>query len=93
MDYTYLYIFFSIDGTFSKRLGRYVNDSPPAYCNARIKPVYCDQQLHLCLFLLVDKIEAGTELRYSYGEIGLPWRKVNLFQYFIVNKSTGADLT
>ena len=62
-----------MDATFSKSLGKSVNDSVKGNCV--IKPVYLRKKLHLCLFAL-EEIVDGTELRYSYGVSGLSWRKV-----------------
>ena len=73
------YLHFSFDGTFETRLGRYVNDSCQAFVNCKIKSVSVDKSMHLCLFVAVDKIPSGTELRYCYGETGLQWRQVFIF--------------
>jgi hypothetical protein len=72
---------FSIDATFSKRMGRYVNDaasSNPA-CNANMVKVFVDYRPYLALFAK-RCIQAGEEIRYDYGVDGLPWRceKVSL---------------
>lgn len=68
-----------IDATENTQLGKYVNDSKNAK-NCCMKPIYDDNgHLHLCLFVLCDKvISIGEELRYSYGDMKeLFWRKSN----------------
>ena len=69
-------IFLSVDATFQRRLGKFINDSPPQYANCKMVAIHVDGKIHLCLFARGGVIEPGTEIRYSYGEIGLPWRKV-----------------
>ncbi|XP_057311957.1 uncharacterized protein LOC130649644 isoform X1 [Hydractinia symbiolongicarpus] len=66
-----------IDATENTQFGKYVNDSKNAK-NCCMKPIYDDNgHLHLCLFVLCDKvISIGEELRYSYGDMKeLFWRK------------------
>ena len=63
---------FSIDGTFSKQLAVFVNDSP--HGNAAMRKVECNGDVRLCLFALED-IPFGAELRYDYGDKDLWWRK------------------
>lgn len=67
---------YSIDGTESSGLARYVNDSPKRFANCSAKVVVVDGQPHVIL-LAVRDIIAGTELRYDYGG-DVPWRKVML---------------
>ena len=66
------FIFFSVDATNSiGRVARYINDSK--FVNCLIKVVIVENKPHLCIFALVD-IDKDIELRYNYGEPGLPWR-------------------
>ena len=45
------------------RLGKYVNDSSPAYANAKIKSIDVEGRPHLCLFAGTSEIPVGTEIR------------------------------
>lgn len=67
--------FFSIDGTFSKRMGRFVNDAPrhEHQCNADMEKLFIDYRPVLVLFAR-RFIKAGEEIRYDYGVKNLPWR-------------------
>ena len=71
----FILFLFSVDATFSTRIGKYINDSCKPNC--RVKPVKCCNGTFICLFALTE-IANGTEIRYSYGESGLPWRKVSV---------------
>lgn len=69
---------FSIDGTNSNGLAKYVNDNKHGNCN--MKKVTVDGQEHLCLFA-TTAIKLGDQLAYDYGddETRLFWRsKVRL---------------
>ena len=59
-----------------------MNDSVKGFVNARMKKIVVDDSPRLCLFAL-KKINAGSELRYDYGDGGSKrywWRKkVSLF--------------
>ena len=55
---------YSIDATMDKRLGKFVNDSPNAFCNAKMKLHVLDGQPHLLLYAIKD-IPSGTEIRYE----------------------------
>jgi len=67
---------FSIDGTSTNRLGRFVNDSPRRYANCSPKAMFIEGCPRVLLFAS-KLIPAGTELRYDYGGT-VPWRKVYL---------------
>lgn len=69
-----VFVVCSIDATDSRRLGRFVNDSPKKFSNCIPKSFIINGKPHVLLFSN-QKIEAGTELRYNYGG-DLPWRKV-----------------
>ena len=56
---------FSIDGTSSFALGRFVNDSK--YGNCKMKTVMFSGHPHLCLFA-VSEIGSGEQLLYDYGD-------------------------
>ncbi|XP_063413298.1 N-lysine methyltransferase KMT5A-A-like [Mytilus trossulus] len=66
----------SIDATFSKQMGRFVNDGVGADENALMKRIVVDGSPHLVLFARRD-IYIGDEIRYDYGDVSrnLPWRK------------------
>ena len=67
---------FSVDGTKSYGAGRMVNDSH-TYSNCKMVVVEDSRHVFLCLFAKAD-LDAGTELRYDYGELpkrNLYWRK------------------
>ncbi|XP_052097931.1 N-lysine methyltransferase KMT5A-like [Mytilus californianus] len=66
----------SIDATFSKQKGRFVNDGVGADENAVMKKIVVDRSPHLVLFAIRD-INSGDEVRYDYGDASrnLPWRK------------------
>ena len=64
--------YFSVDGTFSNQLGRFVNDS--VHGNAVMKRITIKEKNCLCLFA-IKEIPFGEELRYDYGDTGLWWRK------------------
>ena len=81
----YMYLlnyFFSIDATFSKRKGRYVNDAArhEELCNAEIRMLYVNYNPVLALFAR-RFIHAGEEIRYDYGTTDLPWRSKTVFKY------------
>lgn len=62
---------------------KYVNDSPKQFANCVAKPIWLCGKPHVILFASVE-IKAGTELRYDYGGLQMPWRQVfiYLFIYF-----------
>ena len=65
------HLFFSIDVTNATGQARMVNDAVG-------KAVNCKMDLFhgsICLFAVKD-IQPGKELRYDYGVVDLPWRKV-----------------
>lgn len=69
-------LFFSVDATWEvNRLCRYVNDSSSSKANTKMEHFAPEGGTRLCLVAIKD-IAAGTELRYDYGDQGLPWRKV-----------------
>ena len=70
-----------MDATYSTRLGRFVNDSIKPNCV--MKAIHVAGQTRLCLFALTN-ICAGEEIRYNYGVPGLSWRKVTLFNSFLL---------
>ena len=69
----------SIDATsnFNDRLGRFVSDAPKKYANCVTKKVTVNEKPTL-VFFAVDRIKAGTELRFDYGGENLPWRDVSI---------------
>ena len=72
-------VIYSLDGTESDGLGKYVNDSPDNYSNCQMKKFTLDGQPHLCLVAKTN-INAETELRYDYYDTNLFWReKVKCF--------------
>ena len=77
--------FFSIDATFSKRKGRYVNDAArhEELCNAEIRMLYVNYNPVLALFAR-RFIHAGEEIRYDYGTTDLPWRSKTVFKYVYI---------
>ena len=84
----YMYLlnyFFSIDATFSKRKGRYVNDAArhEELCNAEIRMLYVNYNPVLALFAR-RFIHAGEEIRYDYGTTDLPWRSKTVFKYIYI---------
>ncbi len=80
---------FSINATWSKGLGRMVNDGTGAQHNCKMEVVPAKSskdQPKLCLFATRD-IEPDTELRFDYGVTDLPWRKVCiLYNLGIISK-------
>ena len=66
---------FSVDATFSKGLGRLVNDAPSNKSNSVMRKVKEGSETYLVLYALRD-IKIGEELRYDYGVKDLPWRKI-----------------
>ena len=72
---------FSVDATFTTRIGKFINDSSRPNC--RVKAIKHFNQIFFCLFALTD-IDKGTEIRYSYGAPGLVWRKVCIYNVKIV---------
>jgi len=69
-----LYVYFSIDGRQTEKMGKFVNDSPARFANCIPKILMVDDKPHVAFFAL-KKILRGTELRYDYGGF-VPWRKV-----------------
>lgn len=72
---------FSVNGTYEKRLGKYINHSSKQP-NCVPKAIKKGKLLFICLFALKD-IEAGTELRYDYGVRGLDWQQVCVFDIWV----------
>jgi hypothetical protein len=73
-------IYFSVDATFTTRIGRYVNDAQSASANCTMKVLLDENEApHLCLFNKDHIIPAGVELDYYYGltEPSMYWRKVS----------------
>lgn len=66
---------FSIDATEIETFAKYVNDSPRKFANCTAKSANLDGIPHVLLFAAKD-IAIGTELRYDYGGVSMPWRKV-----------------
>ena len=69
-----LFFFYSIDGTFHKTPGHYINDAVATKANVIVKKVVVSNTPHLCFFAYRD-INIGDELRYDYGSKDLEWRK------------------
>lgn len=67
-------LFYSVDATFSPRLGKMVNDATGKQQNAAMRQITVDGKLHLAMFAIKD-VEEGEEVRYDYGVRDLPWRK------------------
>lgn len=67
---------FSIDATRHGGLMRFVNDSPRQFANCLAKPVMLNGKPHVIL-MAKKEILSGTELRYDYGGLKMPWRKVH----------------
>ena len=84
-------IYYSIDATYSKRLGKFVNDSISTNC--RMKLIETVMGPKLCLFANPEGIKKGMELRYNYGEKNLPWRNskvsIKIFIHFYVKRDFG----
>ena len=74
MRFFYFFLF-SVDGTFTERLGKYINHSSKK-ANVVAKLVCHNQEKLIGLFALRD-IKKGTELRYHYGISGEDWMKVS----------------
>lgn len=66
---------YSIDGSNSTRLGRFVNDLPRRLANCYTKVVPMNGRPHVLIFAGKD-ITVGEELCYDYGGGDMPWRKV-----------------
>lgn len=64
----------SVDATFSKRKGRYVNDGYGGQQNSVMKVIEVTSIPHLALFA-TQNIKKGEEICYDYGVLTLPWRK------------------
>lgn len=77
MQYSCFHFHYSIDGTFSNQLGKFVNHSS-RHVNCIAKPVKRGNVVYICLFA-TQNISSGTELRYDYGVRGLDWQKVKIF--------------
>jgi len=75
----FVFIIFSINGTNTDRLARYVNDSPRRFANCVPKAFFMLGKPRVLIFALCD---SGTELRYDYGGSALPWRQV-IATYFL----------
>jgi len=67
-------ISFNLDATNTNTLMMFVNDSPRKFANCCAKTVYMCNQPHVLLFA-IKAIPTGTELRYDYGSIKIPWRQ------------------
>ena len=88
------YFILSIDATTPDgRLGRLVNDSSKPNCVMK-KATY-NYLPNLNLSALQD-LEVGTELRYDYGVVDLPWRQrvctLLLYHKMNVNKMKTEDI-
>lgn len=71
------FLIYSIDATFSKRKGRFINDGYGGSQNSYMKVVTIRGEPHLAVFA-TKHIKKGEEVRYDYGVPSLPWReKVN----------------
>jgi hypothetical protein len=73
-------LFYSVDGSDSMRLMRFVNDAPTKTSNCISRKINIDGRPHICLFAKRN-IDSGEELRYDYGGDDLPWRKVSALSY------------
>ncbi|XP_065670488.1 uncharacterized protein LOC124808530 isoform X1 [Hydra vulgaris] len=81
---------FYLDGSNSKQMGAYINDTSVQYQNCNMKKVVVDNKPCLCLFAIKD-IKSGTELRYNYGDKAdnLWWRTdKTLLQPYILSDGT-----
>ena len=67
-------IYYSVDGTFSQRMGRMINDGIGEDQNAEMRRLYIDEHPYLAVFATRD-ILPGEEIRYDYGIKTLPWRQ------------------
>ena len=67
---------YSVDGTFSNGLGKFVNHSTK-HSNCVAKPVTINEKMFIGLFAIADIVK-GDELRYHYGISGEEWMKVFL---------------
>ena len=75
---------YSIDATYSKQLGRLVNDEPAETANVQTRLIDCGGP-RVCIFAKKE-IKSGEEICFDYGVKGLPWRKkVFLSISFCVN--------
>ncbi|XP_065679511.1 uncharacterized protein LOC124814412 isoform X1 [Hydra vulgaris] len=80
----------SFNGSNSKQMGAYINDTSVQYQNCNMKKVVVDNKPCLCLFAIKD-IKSGTELRYNYGDKAdnLWWRTdKTLLQPYILSDGT-----
>ncbi|KAJ8307882.1 hypothetical protein KUTeg_011496 [Tegillarca granosa] len=68
-----------MDGTFSKRKGRYINDGIGKEQNAVMKMIEVNNRPHLAVFA-TRKILKGEEIRYDYGVTNLPWRSKTIYR-------------
>ena len=65
---------YSIDATFSKTKGRYMNDGFGGTQNAEVKVVKVGGKSHLAAFASRN-IKSGEQVLFDYGVTSLPWRK------------------
>ncbi|XP_076116760.1 uncharacterized protein LOC143084237 [Mytilus galloprovincialis] len=63
-----------VDATFSKRIGKYVNDGIKSCQNARVRRIIVDTIPRVAIYAVQD-ISPGTEILYDYGVNDLPWRQ------------------
>ena len=75
LQWVFFFSSFSVDATFSKGLGRLVNDAPSNKSNSVMRKVKEGSETYLVLYALRD-IKIGEELRYDYGVKDLPWCKI-----------------
>lgn len=76
--------FCSIDATFSRQLGRYVNDGIFKEQNGKVRVVLDSAgKPHLCIFASKN-IEKGDEIRFDYGVKNLPWRKKCMYTLLFI---------
>lgn len=64
---------YSIDATFSRRKGKFINDGFGGSQNAEVKLVKVGGTSHLAIFA-TRNIKAGEQVLYDYGVSSLPWR-------------------
>ena len=81
----YVHFIWRIDGTYSKQIGKYVNDAEEKTVenNSAMKLLVVDGNPHLALFS-TRKICKDEEICYDYGEKNLEWRKVTLTNHFTI---------
>ena len=76
----YVFQFLCIDVTEVNCLCKFVNDSEQKYPNCSMRKSEFGGQPRIDLIATTNIVD-GEELRYDYGDVGLPWRlKIRLKQ-------------